>query len=258
MVEQLELEAENVIFIAELIDLLLLKLIPNWKPGVRVEHLVPPSREQAPRVQSKDFPSLGNGKMAVAPFQNAHDAANHSRCSSRHNSLGGSTIPAVAESPSTVKLDDLMSNPDDFDSQNPPAAQDLYSEMSYVSANSSECNDRKLSFTSFMSTESGPVDFDGDGLRITLRDFLTEREVLASTDDKGKFFDAGWNGFISSGFASDASSSSCKDDNEELRRELEKIELRYQEAMQEISTRRHEALQETAKRLSQKNVQSFH
>ncbi|KAJ6775221.1 SERINE/THREONINE-PROTEIN KINASE WNK6-RELATED [Salix purpurea] len=257
MVEQLELEVENVIFIAELIDLLLLKLIPNWKPGVCVEHLVPPTREQAPRVQSKDSHSLGNGKMAVAPFQNAHDAANHSRSSSRHNSLGGS-IPAVAESPSTVKLDDLMSNPDDFDSQNPPAAQDLYSEMSYVSANSSEWNDRKLSFTSFMSTESGPVDFDGDGLRITLRDFLTEREVLASTDDKGKFFDASWNGFISSGFASDVSSSSCKDDNEELRRELEKIELQYQEAMQEISTRRHEALQETAKRLSQKNVQSFH
>lgn len=257
MVEQLELEVENVKFIAELIDLLLLKLIPNWKPGVHIEHLVPPSREQTPRVQSKDFHSLGNGKMAVAPFQNAHDAANHSRCSSRHNSLGG-LIPTVGESPGTVKLDDLMSNLDDFDSQNPPAAEDQHSEMSYVSANSSELNDRKLSFTSYMSTDSGPVNFDGNGLRGILRDFLTEREILTSIDDRGKFFDAGMNGFISSGYASDVSSSSCKDDNEELRRELGKIELQYQEAMKEISKRRHEAIQETTKSLSQKSVQSFH
>jgi WNK lysine deficient protein kinase len=157
-----------------------------------------------------------------------------------------------------VKLDDLMSNLDDFDSQNPPAAEDRHSEMSYVSANSSELNDRKLSFTSYMSTDSGPVNFDGNGLRGILQDFLTEREILTSIDDRGKFFDAGMNGFISSGYASDVSSSSCKDDNEELRRELGKIELQYQEAMKEISKRRHEAIQETTKSLSQKSVQSFH
>ncbi|CAK7355044.1 unnamed protein product [Dovyalis caffra] len=256
MVEQLELEDQNVKFIAELIDLLLLKLIPNWKPCVHVEHIVPPSRVQTPRVQ-QDFHLSGNGEVVLASFQNARDLVNHSRSSSCCNSHGG-WIPPVQESPSTVKLDELMFNLDDFVSHNPPAAEDRGSEMSYVSANSSDWNDKKLSFTSYMSTDSGPVDFEGNILRGTLRDFLTEREMVTSTDDKVKFFDASMNNTTSSGYASDVSSSSCKDDNEELRREVQKIELQYQEAMKEISKRRHEAIQETTKRLSQKNVQPFH
>jgi len=65
------------------------------------------------------------------------------------------------------------------------------------------------------------------------------------------------NGIASSGYTSDVYSSCFKDDNEELRREMQKIELQYQKAMKEISGRRHEAIHEATKRLSQKNVQSL-
>jgi WNK lysine deficient protein kinase len=40
MVEQLELADQNVIFIAELVDLLLIKLVPKWKPCVAIDRLV--------------------------------------------------------------------------------------------------------------------------------------------------------------------------------------------------------------------------
>lgn len=40
MVEQLELAEQNVKFIAELIDLLLITSLPDWKPCVEIDHLV--------------------------------------------------------------------------------------------------------------------------------------------------------------------------------------------------------------------------
>ena len=50
MVEQLELADQNDVFIAELIDLLLLNLIPSWKPCVSIDHLVPPNRTNFKRL----------------------------------------------------------------------------------------------------------------------------------------------------------------------------------------------------------------
>nr|KYP69411.1 putative serine/threonine-protein kinase WNK6 [Cajanus cajan] len=67
MVEQLELSEQSVKFIAELIDLLLITLIPNWKPCVAIDHLVsctgklthPSQRKESElakhRVNSEDF-----------------------------------------------------------------------------------------------------------------------------------------------------------------------------------------------------------
>lgn len=40
MVEQLELTDQNVTFIAELIDILLVNMIPTWKTDVTVDHLI--------------------------------------------------------------------------------------------------------------------------------------------------------------------------------------------------------------------------
>ena len=44
---------------------------------------------------------------------------------------------------------------------------------------------------------------------------------------------------------------------EELRMELEVIELQYQEAIKEMSKKRHETIMETRRRLSQKKIESF-
>ncbi|CAA0280715.1 unnamed protein product [Arabidopsis thaliana] len=60
MVEQLELTDKNVKFIAELIDVLLINLIPNWKTDVAVDHLIHPQQNQS----SKDNHQNGASSQA--------------------------------------------------------------------------------------------------------------------------------------------------------------------------------------------------
>jgi len=60
MVEQLELTDKNVKFIAELIDVLLVNLIPNWKTDVAVDHLIHPQQNQS----SKDNHQNGASSQA--------------------------------------------------------------------------------------------------------------------------------------------------------------------------------------------------
>ncbi|XP_065875886.1 probable serine/threonine-protein kinase WNK6 isoform X2 [Euphorbia lathyris] len=183
MVEQLELEDQNVTFIAELIDLLLLKLIPNWKPCVRVEHLVSRNRT--------------------------------------HSYKGGS-VPEGEESPSHVKeLGEQSSS---------MGGEDRVSEISYLSASSSDMNDKKLSMNSYISAELGVMEFEEHALR---------GEISGSSlECKNKSMDM----------------MNSKSENEELRRELELIDHQYQEGMKELARRRHEAILETTKRLSQKST----
>lgn len=248
MVEQLELEDQNVTFIAELIDLLLFKLIPNWKPCIHIEHLVPPSMAQTPRGCQKNSHSSGNGETA----KNSGQDSRSSSCLNS-GSLGGS-IQATEESCSVVKVDEIMSHVNEFGNQNPTVAEDRVSEMSYISATSTEWNDKKHSFNSYMSTESDPMDFDGHGLKGASREFVAEIQMAAPPDDKHKVMGSSSNGIIPNAM----SNKEDNEDTEELRKELEKIELRYQEAVREISKRRHEAILETTRRLSQKSVQSVH
>lgn len=171
MVEQLELEDQNVTFIAEVIDLLLLKLIPNWKPCVRVDHLV--SRNKT------------------------------------HIRKGGSLPTSDVEAEGSIGANETM-------------AEDQVSEMSYLSASSTEVNDKKSSMNSYVSAE---LDLDD------------KIDTASSLNDKNK-----------SGVGVD------KNENEVLRRELERIDLQYQEGMKELARRRHEAILETTKRLSQKST----
>ncbi|CAH2036216.1 unnamed protein product [Thlaspi arvense] len=54
MVEQLELTDQNVTFIAELIDVLLVNLIPSWKTDVTIDHLVQPQRNKSSKDHDDD------------------------------------------------------------------------------------------------------------------------------------------------------------------------------------------------------------
>ncbi|TYH75677.1 hypothetical protein ES332_D04G036700v1 [Gossypium tomentosum] len=200
MVEQLELSDQNDAFIAELIDLLLLNLIPTWKPCVPIDHLVPPrkqsSRDNLCSLQDHDAITLG-----------ASDE---------------STRPASCY----VKYNGKMSHANMM-------AENSGSEMSLGSANSNDLNDKLSSIPSIMSAELGPVGSDG---------CVTGAEL--SVDAQTKLMNP-------------VSSSPCdEDEDEELRMELEMIELQYQEAMKDISKKRHEAIMDTRRRLSQKKTQS--
>lgn len=122
MVEQLELADQNVKFIAELIDLLLMKLIPEWKPCVAIDHL-----------------ASVNGKWTNASQQRDSELAKD-KGSSKHSSEDSGPSTSYRTTAAKENIDNM----------------DLCSEMSYASA-TSDIND-KFSMVSFMSAESG---FDG-------------------------------------------------------------------------------------------------
>ncbi|KAF2284374.1 hypothetical protein GH714_021239 [Hevea brasiliensis] len=236
MVEQLELEDQNITFIAELIDLLLLKLIPNWKPCVLIEHLVPQNRTENSKGNQKNHHSS----------ENVETVSSTSCCQSC--SLRGS-VPTIEteECSGFIKLNEI-SHIDKFGYQTTAEVDDRGSAMSYVSAASTEWNDKRLSFNSNISMESALTDFDGNGLKGTLGEFFVRMES-PFPDDKSKLMDMN-NSHVE--ICSTNISSLPKDDNEDLRRELEDIEMKYQEAIKQIYKRRHEAILETTKRFSQK------
>ncbi|KAK8494134.1 hypothetical protein V6N12_009731 [Hibiscus sabdariffa] len=98
------------------------------------------------------------------------------------------------------------------------------SEMSFGSANSNELNDKPSSIQWLMSAESGPMGSDGYGFKGS----ISKAELSVHAQSK---------------LMNPISSSPCDDpEDDELRMELEVIELQYQEAMKEISKRRHDAI----------------
>ncbi|KAE8655907.1 putative serine/threonine-protein kinase WNK7 [Hibiscus syriacus] len=196
MVEQLELADQNVVFIAELIDLLLLNLIPSWKPCVPVEHLVPPTRRRP--------------------------STDKQRSLQEHDTItSGESDESTKQGPCSVKYNGKASHANLM-------TENSGSEKSLGSANYNDLNDKPSSIQSLMSAESGPTGSDG-------------AELLVDAQSK---------------LMNPVSSSPCDDsEDEELRMELEMIELQYQEAVKEISKIRHGDIMDTRRRLSQKNMQ---
>ncbi|GAU35074.1 hypothetical protein TSUD_69970 [Trifolium subterraneum] len=122
MVEQPELADQNVIFIAELIDLLLMKLVPKWKPCVAIDHLI-----------------SANGKWTSANQPRVSELAKN-KGSPKHSTEVASPSTSFGRPATKVNVDNM----------------DLCCEMSHASATSG-IND-KFSMVSFMSAESR---FDG-------------------------------------------------------------------------------------------------
>ncbi|KAB2005117.1 hypothetical protein ES319_D11G247700v1 [Gossypium barbadense] len=235
MVEQLELADQNDVFIAELIDLLLLNLIPGWKPCVSIDHLVPPNRRQT----SRDYQySQGHGETSLGSSQHtAHtDNGSQSKLCSNASTLGASD-ESTKQGPCSVKFNGKPSHAKFM-------VEDSGSEMSFASANSNEWNDKLSSIHSFMSAELGPMCCNGHGFKRSSSKLLSEAELYFHAESMST--------------NPESSSTSGLAGDEELRLELEMIELQYQEAMKEISKRRHEAIMDTRRRLSQKKMHSVY
>lgn len=217
MVETLELADQKVVFIAELIDLLLLNLIPTWKPCVPIDHLVPSKRIQTTGGRQKN-----------------------SERSTQDTTKQGSNAAAA-----TAKVDEkktLLLHHGDSGHQTANLAEDRYSERSHLSG---------TSVTSFKSAESsGGVDFDGGhSIKGTINEFLTSSLMELSMEERNKCI-------TNTGINSSSSIPPLpnRDEDEELRWELKMIDLQYQEAIKEISKRRHEAIMEARRRRSHKKM----
>jgi len=225
MVEQLELANQNVKFIAELIDLLLMNLVADWKPCVAIDHLVSPSNKQTLVSQEGELKSV---KCTGSSKDSTED-------------LGPSTSSATLaskENLDNMDVDGALSN-ECTDLQKATKADDLCSEKSYASA-TTDFNDNKFSTVSFMSAES---EFDGGSQS------SSAFEIGASSDYKSnKFLDM-------DGFSDSLNIVSSSSELEgELKLELEMIEQKYQEAMNDLSQRRYQAILEIRRRKSEKMV----
>ncbi|PON82234.1 hypothetical protein TorRG33x02_220150, partial [Trema orientale] len=257
MVEQLELPEQNVKLIAELIDLLLINLVPDWKPCVRVDHLVPPDGVITYMVHKKDSETPENGECLIGSDQNV--------C----KPVSTSVYPVLPTSSSFEgSAQSMLENTDYMSLKGAATVEDRCSDMSYASAISQEWSDKNCSPDSSWNTELGLVDdnsnasyMDGNtnASYTEIRDSLSGLEMLDCVDYRTKVLDMESRGLVTlASYPIQVSSSSNQDEDEKLRMELEMIELQYQDAVKEISKRRHEAIVETRKRLSQKNIESVY
>ncbi|KAM7275443.1 hypothetical protein ACFE04_017309 [Oxalis oulophora] len=81
MVEELELEAEDIIFMAEFIDMLMLYLIPTWATSVPIDHLIQKSRSpiiKSPCQKNSSPPECGESSTGSFLRSSAH-SVNHSK-----------------------------------------------------------------------------------------------------------------------------------------------------------------------------------
>lgn len=232
MVEQLELADQTVKFIAELIDLLLTNLIPSWKPCVCIDHLIPQNGVKACRVHHED-PKSEKEESVVRPQQNV--------CEVVGGSFSNQDFPHPSSCKHSSQLTKVMSHRG-CSMQSSTIMEDQCSEMSYASATSYDMNFKNCSMDSYSSAEAMPF--------ISSRELKESHFALgtcASSDYKAKPTDKESIDSHLSSF-----SSFYREENEELRMELQKIELQYRQGIEEACRRRNEAILETRKKLSHK------
>ncbi|XP_057748483.1 probable serine/threonine-protein kinase WNK7 [Arachis stenosperma] len=240
MVEQLELAEQNVLFIAELIDLLLLKLVPEWKPCVSIDHLVSPNGKyhvtQRRALESAKYQEIPKLSSQIVPQE--------------FGALTSAGRSAADENHDNMDFDEVVSQ-ESIGMQRATKTDDLCSEVSYASA-TSELNDNKLSVASFMSSaESGLVD-----LNITIPNGGSQSsfvpEIGGSPDYRIKFSELG--SADTTSFSTHPSSVLERED--EFRTELEMIEQKYHEVIKDFSRRRYQAIMEIRRRMSEKMLSS--
>ncbi|RZC62436.1 hypothetical protein C5167_024201 [Papaver somniferum] len=231
MVVHLELAAQNVLFIAELIDVLILNLIPNWKPCVPIDHLVTRNANQ--------FSQLAEPKQkdsSFGSFYNKFEATNISSHAPSVDSI------ASHEASGTKKVDEIMAHAD-YGTRSKAAVEDRDSDMSMVSGTSSEGNYDNYNINTCVCADLGFMEYNGceinDGIVI---DNLSEGEAGVK------------NSAIDVSNGSSVNDNDESDVDEETRLALEMIELQYKQAMEEISRKRDEAIMILKNGVSQKKM----
>ncbi|CAM8953729.1 hypothetical protein QQ045_016213 [Rhodiola kirilowii] len=233
MVEQLELADQRVAFIAELIDLLLVNLIPNWKTCVPIGHLISPNGpgQRGPIYKPGSSIAPENGGVSSAAPTDVSDVATSEPPSLKSNSTnsGGHLTDKVSEpaksySGTTIStnlsleeldLSDIFNYENDNDDQ-------ICSTYSYTSAKSDAMEPSDSVSSSQNSEPASPINTCG-GRKADCDIGTTSRYVTP----------------CASGYATPFTG---EDEEEQMKVQLEMIELKYKEAWKELSRRRDEAV----------------
>ncbi|XP_043722873.1 probable serine/threonine-protein kinase WNK7 isoform X2 [Telopea speciosissima] len=250
MVEQRELADQYVKFIAELIDLMLMNLIPKWRPCVPIDHLVGPHGIQMTEGHINDqLPK--QGENSARSFQNAFEAAavDISNLTGHLNSASVKR-PIQPLEEALMKLEDVPSR-FNFQLQNTATAEDQTSGMSFISVGCTEGSEKKCLATC-MSVESGCTGYNEYDMKREVAESLYGVGRGGWLDDRDMGIKKSINDVHASSYPSNASSLvSGEKIADELSLELEMIELRFQQEINEICKRKYEAIIEAKRRFVQ-------
>lgn len=259
MVEHLELAYHNVAFIAEFIDYLIMRIVPDWKPssiynlsGVRNLHLGSSG--------VSNYQTLTNRSDSICPTQlpvkqEGHVEANEG---SLHNNSTCSSSFELNSSPSLANLGDNESQAS-FTSE--MMAEEVSTE-NYKTCGSVDYGIGKSS-----------IGFSGYDSEIDFRDLYFDEFKLQGNDSGGEFTLT--NGLAKSseltsidlsGTSKVMSLTSCgsslsmmeKEQGVELKLELDAIDAQYRQWFQQLSRLREEALEATRKRWMTKKKVAVH
>lgn len=228
MVEHLKIPDQNVNFIAELIDLLLINLFPDWKPCVDIAHLSSQSCKGTHTGQ-KDLDSTEQNQPSKDSVQNNSEEICHSMTKSvasnnhYHSDVDECSSHVNKDHGNTINLDDLSC------------------ETSQASI-TSDISEKKLSHVSFSSVGSA---VSGG----------TECSFVSTTEDhlKDKTSKLGCHDTLN--YPQHSSNVPSLYNGDELKIEIDKIEQNYLVIVKEASKIRSQAITEIITRLTQKNIQ---
>lgn len=253
MVEQLELTDHDVAFIAEFIDDLIMRIVPGWKPSPDYNSSET-STHAVSLVPANDLTSMINPWDTVL-FELNTSLGEKGQCdkdSLHSNSICANTHVQLNSSPSLAYLEDNESQ------------ASVGSEV--MAEYSSPVNDKTAQSVNCEVVES-VKDFSGYFADIgqLYDEFKLKGKVSAEEFMAGNDFEKNSNLAFSTcndtSFSNSCSSSLSlpeKDQDIELKLELDVIEAQYQQWFHELSKMREEALETTRKRWIMKKKLAVH
>lgn len=260
MVEQLELTDHDVAFIAEFIDYLIMRIVPGWKPSLDYNYSETRSTHAVSPVPANDLTSMINPWDAIL-FELNTSPGEKGQCdkdSLHNNSICANTHVELNSSPSLAYLEDNESQ------------ASVGSEV--MAEYSSPVNDKIEQAVNCGVVES-VKDFSGYFADIgeLYDEFKLKGNVSAEEFMAGNDFEKNSNlSFVTcndTSFSNSCGSSTCcgsslslpeKDQDVELKLELDAIEAQYQQWFHELSKMREEALETTRKRWMTKKKLTVH
>ncbi|KAI4355269.1 hypothetical protein L6164_004059 [Bauhinia variegata] len=257
MVEQLELADHDVAFIAELIDYLIMKLLPGWKP----------SSDWSPGGGSSlngGSPKLGNGQISMgSPWDTVLTSVPAGLVVEQDVFSGINTIPR--EGFVTVEESCLSNDADNSTFQgeynSSPSLAHLDDQHSQGSVISELVGDAFIKY-------DNPLDLNIDGSLKGLSGSVSELELGYTDFENYKFtskdIENSVPAFLRTSNAMSLTSScssaslASRDIDFELKLELDAIEAQYQHWFQELARMRSEALEVTKRRWMAKKKVAVH
>ncbi|KAL7203147.1 hypothetical protein ACSBR2_016454 [Camellia fascicularis] len=261
MVEQLELADHEVAFIAEFIDYLIMRIRPGWKPSSDYSM----SGMKSPCIPSSPIPA-----NEPKPIENPWDTMLTCRASPQLMELKINTQQGQAQSvqageDSSHKNSDCSSP--NADLQISPSLAHLEDDESQASASfevmaeDAPTKNDKMGGSIDYGIDESSKGFSGYETEIEFRDFyyensqgndsagdLTLLNEFAKSSELSSFVDFGTSKVMRFTSCWSSLSLSEKDQDVELKLELEAIETQYQQWYRDLSRMREEAIEATRKR----------